>query len=47
MRFPVLTMVALGGAPPGVPGVSEVAPGEAEPPRVVNEVFRIRPSTRK
>ena len=47
LRLPVFTIVALGGAPPGAPGVTVVAPGEAEPPRVVSEVFRIRPFTRK
>ena len=47
LRLPVLTMVAVGGAPPTVPGVTVVAPGAAEPPRVVSEVFRIRPFTRK
>ena len=48
LRLPVLTMVAVGGAPPAPPpGVTVVAPGEAEPPSVVSEVFRIRPFTRK
>jgi len=46
LRLPVLTMVALGGAPPA-PGVTVVAPGEAVPPSVVSEVFRIRPVHQK
>src|SRR5215471_14914697 len=47
LRLPVLMTVMVGGWPGPPPPVMPVAPGEADPPRVVSDGFTIKPSTRK